>query len=721
MSTYPTMMGLINETSDQQRRFGVGHFDLIIVDEAHRSIYQKYRAIFSYFDAFLVGLTATPKDEIDRNTYSLFDLENGVPTDAYGLDDAIAEGYLVPPRAVSVPLKFQREGIKYSELTPDEKDQWETLDWDEEGGVPDEVNADAVNKWLFNTDTVDKVLENLMTRGHKVAGGDRLGKTIVFAKNNDHAEFIAERFNANYPHYAGAVRAGDHVQDRVRANPDRRLLRQGQGTAYRRFGRHAGHRHRRARGAEPGVLQDRALQDQVLADGGTRHAAVQRPVRPRAGQEDFLIFDFCQNLEYFSQDLPATEGAVGQPLGQRLFNARLELIGELDKRFAAGGAVAGDTPMPDNIRLTEAGIRRDTAGMLHALVAGMSLDNFVVRPKRQWIETWVDAAAWNRLGPDQLQEIGEHLSGLPTAVRDDDEEAKRFDLLMLRLQLCALRAEPGFERLQQQVREIADRLSELGSIPAVREQMLLIDAIAGEEWWKDVTIPMLEQARRHLRALVKLLDKSARKIVYTDFEDELGESTEVELAVGGSAGDFERFRVKARAFLRAHEDHIALHKLRRNQALTRSDLAELERMLAESGVGTVQDIAAGQAGGAGPGPVYPLAGGAGPPGSDRGTGCVPRGQDTGQQPDRVRQPGGEPPDGTRRDEARVAVRIAVHGVCASGARQVVFIGAGGRAFQSAGAGQGDSHGRLKSYSLRKGKRKTEDGDHGAPCSATRSA
>jgi type I restriction enzyme R subunit len=182
------------------------------------------------------------------------------------------------------------------------------------------------------------------------------------------------------------------------------------------------------------------------------------------------------------------------------------------------------------------------------------------------------------------------LSGLPTAVRDDDEEAKRFDLLMLRLQLCMLRAEPGFERLQQQVREIADRLSELGSIPAVREQMLLIDAVAGEEWWKDVTIPMLEQARRHLRVLVKLLDKSGRKVVYTDFEDELGESTEVELPVGGSAGNFERFRVKARAFLRAHEDHIALHKLRRNQPLTPSDLAELERMLAESGVGTAQDI-----------------------------------------------------------------------------------------------------------------------------------
>src|SRR5207249_496434 len=173
VSTYPTMMGLIDQAKDGQKRFGVGHFDLVIIDEAHRSVFQKYRAIFDYFDSLLVGLTATPKDEVDRNTYSLFDLENGVPTDAYSLEEAVRDGFLVPPKAVSVPLKFQREGIKYDELSEEDKDQWDALEWDEEGIVPDRVEADAVNKWLFNKDTVDKVLEHLMTRGLTVAGGDR--------------------------------------------------------------------------------------------------------------------------------------------------------------------------------------------------------------------------------------------------------------------------------------------------------------------------------------------------------------------------------------------------------------------------------------------------------------------------------------------------------------------------------------------------------------------
>ena len=221
VSTYPTMMGLIEEADDGQRRFGVGHFDLVIIDEAHRSVYQKYGAIFEYFDSLLIGLTATPKDEVDRNTYRLFNLENGVPTDNYTLDEAVRDGFLVPPKAVSVPLRFQREGISYDQLSEEEKEEWDALEWSDDGTIPNRVEAQAVNRWLFNKDTVDKVLEHLMTRGLKVAGGDRLGKTIVFAKNHDHAQFIAERFNINYPHYKGEFARVIDFRDGVCSEPDR--------------------------------------------------------------------------------------------------------------------------------------------------------------------------------------------------------------------------------------------------------------------------------------------------------------------------------------------------------------------------------------------------------------------------------------------------------------------------------------------------------------------
>ncbi|MCB0214244.1 MAG: DEAD/DEAH box helicase family protein, partial [Anaerolineae bacterium] len=204
VSTYHTMMNLIDEAKDDgQKLFSVGHFDLVIIDEAHRSVYQKFGAIFAYFDSLLVGLTATPKDDVDRNTYELFNVEDGVPTFAYALEQAIADAFLVPYQAYETPTKFIREGIKYDDLDDEAKAEWERLDWGDSEEIPDAVDAAAINAWLFNTDTVDLILKTLMEQGLKVAGGDRLGKTIIFAKNHNHALFIEERFNVHYPEYKG--------------------------------------------------------------------------------------------------------------------------------------------------------------------------------------------------------------------------------------------------------------------------------------------------------------------------------------------------------------------------------------------------------------------------------------------------------------------------------------------------------------------------------------
>jgi type I restriction enzyme, R subunit len=198
-----TMLNLINEMDGERRRFGPGYFDLVVIDEAHRSVYQKYQAIFDYFDALLVGLTATPKEEVDRNTYRLFGLRSGEPTDSYSLDDAVADGWLVKPQAVNVPLKIPLRGLKYDDLTEAEKEAWDAAEWPEDGDIPTEVTAEEVNRFLFNADTIDKMLETIMTYGIRVAAGDRLGKTIVFARNVNHAQFITNRFNTIYPEHRG--------------------------------------------------------------------------------------------------------------------------------------------------------------------------------------------------------------------------------------------------------------------------------------------------------------------------------------------------------------------------------------------------------------------------------------------------------------------------------------------------------------------------------------
>jgi len=589
--TYPTMMGLIDQTRDGQRRFGVGHFDLVIIDEAHRSVFQKYRAIFDYFDSLLVGLTATPKDEVDRNTYSLFDLESGVPTDAYGLDEAVRDGFLVPPKAVSVPLKFQREGIKYDDLTEEDKDQWDALEWDDDGGVPDRIEAAAVNQWLFNKDTVDKVLEHLMTRGLTVAGGDRLGKTILFAKNQHHAEFIAERFNANYPHHKGEfARVITFKTEYAQSLIDSFSAKD-----------KAPHIAISVDMLDTGIdipevvnlvffklVRSKTKFWQMLGRG-TRLCP--ELFGPGQHKEFFCVFDYCQNLEYFSQNLPTTEGAVGESLGKRLFNARLELIGELDRRGSEEkhGQVVREPTATYGDPKTNDDVRRSVAELLHRETAAMNLDNFVVRPRRRIVETYAKPEAWAVLSAEALSELS-HLAGLPSELDSEGEEAKRFDLLVLQIQLSMLRSEPGFARLRDQVKALAGLLEEKSAIPMVRDQMALIQDVQTDEWWQDVTVPMLEGMRRRLRELIKLIEKQKRKPIYTDFEDEMGGETAVVLPGFGQGTDYAKFRAKALAFLRAHQDHVAINKLRMNKALTIADLAELQRMLTESEVGAAEDI-----------------------------------------------------------------------------------------------------------------------------------
>ncbi len=594
VSTYPTMLRLIDETHDGARRFGVGHFDVVIIDEAHRSVYQKYRAIFDYFDSLLVGLTATPKDEVDHNTYSLFELETGVPTDAYGLDDAVNDGFLVPARSVSVPLKFEREGIRYDDLSDEDKEQWDALEWPDEGEVPDRVEAEAVNRWLFNKDTVDKVLEHLMTRGQTVAGGDRLGKTIVFAKNNAHAEFIADRFNANYPQYKGAFARvitfkTEYAQSLIDAFsiPER-----------------PPHIAISVDMLDTGIdvpevvnlvffklVRSKTKFWQMLGRGTRLRPDLFGPGQPK---EFFFIFDYCQNLEYFSQNPETTDGASGASLGKRLFTTRLEVLRALDRKLGpsteARPQLVFERGIPYGDVATDIQVRHEIAGFLHAQVTAMDPNNFIVRPRRRVVEKFEKPDAWGALKDEDFEELARDLAGLPTKLPEEDEESKRFDLMMLRLQLALLRSDRTFPKLRDQVRDIAGILEDQSSIPMIRDQLELIQAIQEESWWEGVTIPMLETARKRLRPLMKLIEKARRQPVYTDFEDELGVESEVTLGGFGAGADFARFRAKTRQFLQAHENDLTIQMLRMNQPLTPKDLEALERMIVEAGAGTVQDL-----------------------------------------------------------------------------------------------------------------------------------
>ena len=587
LSTYPTMMNLIDaEDSHGVKRFGVGHFDLVIIDEAHRSVYQKYGAIFAYFDSLLTGLTATPREEIDRNTYELFDREIGLPTDEYGLDQAVADGFLVPFKPISVPLRFPREGISYADLSDDEKSQWDLLDWEESVQNTGRVDSGAVNAWLFNADTVDKGLEVLMTKGCLDATGDRLGKSVIFARNHKHAEFIRERFDHHYPHLAGkAARVIDNQVKYAQSLIDE-------------F-------------ADPGSDLRIAISVDMLDTGIDIPEIVNlvffKPVRsstkfwqmlgrgtrtckglfgPGRDKECFWIFDLCQNLEFFLGQGGAESTAAPETLSTRLFRSRLMLIDTIDQKSLS--SEPGDSA--NALRLH----RQTLADLLRCHVAACPADNFVVRPHLQVVERFRQDESWATLSPDDHQILSATLAPLPSAYAaqqgDTDANARRFDLLLYTLQLTLLRGEPRFARLQQQLRSLAAELEARANIPQVASELELIRDLLADEWWQDVTVPMLEEVRRHLRALVGLIETSAQEPLYTNFADELGELRELDAAALLSRDEFQQFRLRAREFLRAHEDHLTMQRLRRNQPLTPADLDELQLFLLSHGVGTEQAI-----------------------------------------------------------------------------------------------------------------------------------
>ncbi|EEE47200.1 DEAD/DEAH box helicase family protein [Roseibium alexandrii] len=597
VSTYPTMMGLIDQKREEGRMFGPGHFDLIVIDEAHRSVYQRYGAIFDYFDNLLVGLTATPKDEIDRNTYGLFDLEDGVPTDAYPLDQAVEDSYLVPPEAISVPLKFQREGIKYDDLSDAEKEEWDMLEWDEDE-VPDSVNAEAVNKWLFNTDTVDKVLAHVMTHGLKVSGGDRLGKTIIFAKNQKHAEFIEERFNTNYPRLAGhfariitfkTTYAQSLIDDFSIKDKDPHIAIS-------------------VDMLDTGIdvpevvnlvlfklIRSKTKFWQILGRGTRLCPDL---FGPDVDKDCFYVFDFCQNLEFFSQNPKVSDGLNTKSLSERLFAARFDLVRALDEQQSAeiydgmaeeGEGYLGPGDLDHRVQLDETTVRDEALNYLIDYVAGMNLDNFIVRPKRRSVEKYQQRDAWKTLSDDKRDELLNEVAMLPSEINSDNEEAKRFDLLMFSLELALLKANKSFDRLKQQLLEIAAALEEQTAIPAIAAQSPLIQDIQTDHWWEGITVPLLELVRLRLRDLVQHIDKKRKAIVYTNFEDDLGTAIGVDLPQVGEV-DFVKFKKKARHFLLEHEDHLTLQKLRRGKPLTAKDLDQLEDMLITAGVGNTEQV-----------------------------------------------------------------------------------------------------------------------------------
>jgi type I restriction enzyme R subunit len=566
-STYQTMINMIDGEADGDNRFyGVGHFDLIIFDEIHRSVYNRYKAIFKYFDGIRIGLTATPKSEADRDTYALFNMEPNNPTYAYELDQAVKDKYLVPPKAMSVPIKFQRSGIKYAELGEEEKLKYEEQFTDPiTGNFPDEIDAAALNTWLFNNDTVDKVLGHLMQHGIKVEGGDKLAKTMIFARSHKHAKFIEERFNKQYPQYKGEFLKVIDYHEEYKYD----LLN--------KF---------KVKNKMPQIAVSVDMLDTGIDVPEVCNLVFFKPIRSSAkfwqmigrgtrlckdlfafgeDKKEFIIFDFCENFEFFNNKPKGFEGSSGKSISQRLFEIRLRLSFVLQNSEESELKTYGLELMEGLILQTQS----------------LNTESFIVRQHWKTVEKYKDPNAWNALSDLDVKELFDHIAPLMSET-DQDEMAKRFDVLMLDIQLAILNGEKKQAGLIQKVVNTAGKLSKKASIPSVAKKMDFIRDAQDKTFWEAGDIPAIEQLRIELRDLIKFLDFEETPIYFTAFTDEF-EGNVIEYPLVYGFNDLDAYKRKVEAYLKQHIDHLTIIKIKNNIRITQEELTELEKILFEQG------------------------------------------------------------------------------------------------------------------------------------------
>nr|WP_330415663.1 DEAD/DEAH box helicase family protein [Peptoclostridium sp. AF21-18] len=571
-STYPTMMNSIDDTKSKDGKllFTPGYFDLIIVDESHRSIYNKYKHIFDYFDAYLVGLTATPKDEIDKNTYSVFDLENGVPTYAYEYEKAVEDGYLVDYTTLEFKTRVMEEGISYDSLSEEEKARYEET-FDDDDSVGDYIGNSAINKWLFNADTIDMVIKNLMEKGLKIEGGDKLGKTIIFANNKRHAQRIVERFNTILPEYGGDfIKAIYNDVSYVDSLIDDFSEKD-------RMPQIAVSVDMLDTGIDVPEVLNLVFFKKVrsktkfwqMIGRGTRLC----PELLGVGQnkECFLILDFCNNFEFFRVNPNGNETKNVQTLTQRVLNVKVDIIRELQ-----------DISYSSDEDYAE--FRDNLVDEMIGYIKGLNRESFMVKPSLRYVDKYRDKSAWNGLGAIDIAEIKEYITPI-IKLDDDNEFAKRFDILMYTIQLASLNGSNASANIKSVI-DTAEKLSRLGSIPQVMEKKYIIEKVMTEEFWEDVDIFNLEEVREALRDLIRFLEKEVQKIYYTNFEDEI-----IAEESNGSiynVNDLKNYKKKVEHYLKEHRDDLAIYKLRNNKKLTEQDFETLEDVLFKQ-LGTKSD------------------------------------------------------------------------------------------------------------------------------------
>ena len=566
-SIYQTM---INYIDTDTKEFSVGRFDLIVIDEAHRSVFGKFGAIFNYFDSMLLGLTATPREDVDKSTYELLELEDGYPNYEYNLRDAVNDGYLVPYTAFKKGTLILKEGIKYDNLTKEEKEQLEKI-WAYEQAVNAltddlkkgrDIDSKEIFTYIFNTDTIDKVLQDLMKNGLSVQGGERIGKTIIFAYNHQHAELIVQRFNLLYPEYGpdfcvlidNYVNYAQDLIDKMEirdANPQIAVSVDMLDTGI----------------DIPDVLNlvfFKIVKSKIkfwqMVGRGTRLS--ENIFGAGKDKERFYIFDWCRNFEYFGKNPDGAEATPTQSLTERLFCVRADLAFELQQ--SQYQTIPFDKQLHDDIKR-----------LMLEQVQQLSDRHISVRERWKSVTRMKEPENWIYLSMVDVEVLKQDISPL-LAKNQTDEAAKRFDLLVLTVELSQVSDSVSGTRSVKNIITIAQALSEKSVIPQIHAKMETINMVLSEVFWENITLEGLEKVRIELRDLVKFIFGEKRKSFEVDIEDTITVD-----GVAEELATYTTYRQRVLEYLAANRNLPVLQKILNIEPLTVADIKELERILWE--------------------------------------------------------------------------------------------------------------------------------------------
>lgn len=558
-STYQSMISIIKDMT--KCPYGIGHFDLIIVDEAHRSLFNKYAEIFSYFDALMIGLTATPRNDIHKSTYKVFNLDTEMPNYEYDVVKGVKDGYLTYYRALDRTPNILKDGVTYSELSEEEQEQYEELFTEDDGTVPEKIEGKEFYSIITNKDTIREVLKDLMEEGLRVNNGDTLGKTIIFARDHNHAVMIQEEFRNLYPELClsnnpngvdycvvidNKIKYNEVLQREFKNKQDIRIVVSVD---------------MMDTGVDIPEVVNLVFFKKVMSKikfwqmigRGTRlcddlkvispsKAYFERMTNDKSRQlytakQGFLIFDICNVFPFFKLNPDGKSDKSDQALSlyQKIFMQKVTLYKAMQSNYAKLDL--------DDKKYYES-LRED----LIEEVKNLNRNYIGVYSNIEYVEKYSVTSGWANFSQQNLVEIKKHIA--PNVQGTIDLEAARaFDYLCYKF--AATKFYPGtdFKKVAKTIYALGKYLIDFkGHITEVSTHIDTLNYITSNDFINKSTVVGVDKVREELRELMRFIDPKDFKPIISDFDDEISsfeDAVEDEVDFHVTVDDFKNLDEKA--------------------------------------------------------------------------------------------------------------------------------------------------------------------------------